>query len=117
VTSIISTANKIFGITESMTARDAWAGSFTDILTGVDGRARTDCPLALPAAREYTAREQAVEMERLLNDHHLDSINLLCKIERRQAHAACARYTKCMPSEVVTKWEPRPHATHAMPST
>lgn len=91
-TSIISTANKIFGITESMTARDAWAGSFTDILTGVDGRARTDCPLALPAAREYTVREQAVEMERLLNDHHLDSINLLCEIERTQAHAACARF-------------------------
>ena len=89
-TSIISSANKIFGITESRTRRDAWAGTFHDIVSGDSGM-RTDCPDALPAVRPLSAREINAEMNMLLNDHHLDSINLLCHLSRH-AHPVCASF-------------------------
>ena len=87
-TSIISTANKIFGIADSMTARDAWTGHFENLVDG-SSPLRTDCPAAMPAPPAPSAEQLANEAARPLNDHHLDSLNLLCQLSG-QAHAVCA---------------------------
>ena len=87
-TSIISTANKIFGIAGSMTARDAWAGTFMDLVAGPP---RAVGPLPRSAA-PLPAAVRAAESAMLLNDHHLDNINLLCApaFGVAGAHAVCA---------------------------
>lgn len=92
-TSIISTSMKIFGINGSMTARDAWAGHFEDIFTGVNGQPRTDCPdlpVLPPISQEVFDRESATP----LNDHHLDTLDLLCGLTKGEAvtHPVCEAY-------------------------
>lgn len=92
-TSIISTSMKIFGINGSMSARDAWAGHFEDIFTGVNGQPRTDCPdlpVLPPISREVFDRESATP----LNDHHLDTLDLLCGLTKGEAvtHPVCEAY-------------------------
>jgi len=85
--SVIATVNAIFGIAENMTARDAWAGRFADLVDGSAGL-RTDArrpPLALPVPAATLALEAAMP----LNDHHLQSIETLCRAVAA-AHAACA---------------------------
>jgi len=91
-TSIISSANKLFGIKDSMTKRDAWAGTFHDIVSGTSGL-RTNCPDSLPPARQLSEKEITKEMNMPLNDHHFDSINLLCYLSNH-AHPVCADYAK-----------------------
>jgi len=89
-TSIMSSANKIFGITDHMSLRDSWAGTFHDLVDG-STPLRTDCPrtLAKPPApsAEQIAREEATPF----NDHHFDSINLLCHLAAH-VHPACAGF-------------------------
>ena len=89
-TSIIATSNRLFGIQENLTARDAWAGVFVNLLDGSAGM-RRDCPLTLPAALLPDAATVAREAATPLNDHHFDSLNLLCHLARH-VHAACARH-------------------------
>ncbi len=89
-TSTISTANKIFGIEGSMTARDAWAGHFEDLVAGPP---RRDAPtLARPAP--LSAAVRAAEAALPLSDHHFESLNLLCAAEFGVArvHPACAAH-------------------------
>ena len=88
-TSIISTANKIFGISGSMTARDAWAGTFLDLVAGPAVNAGPAIP-----APTLSAASIAAEASMLLNDHHLENINLLCAPEFgvASAHPACAAH-------------------------
>jgi hypothetical protein len=88
-TSIIATTNKLLGVPGSLTARDAWAGVFTNVLS--EPVPRRDCPATLPPARLPDAAALAREAATPLNDHHFDSLNLLCHLSR-QAHAVCARH-------------------------
>ena len=46
-TSILATAKNLFGLTSFLTKRDAWAGSFDELLLD---EPRTDCPMHFPAA-------------------------------------------------------------------
>jgi len=55
LTSIMSTANKIFGISDHLTARDAWAGTFEDKFSL--SSPRTDCPMTLPNVPELTKKK------------------------------------------------------------
>ena len=89
-TSIISTANKIFGLEGSMTLRDAWAGHFENLVDGSAGL-RTDCPLTLPRPPAPSAETLAREAARPLNDHHMDSINLECHLAAH-VHPVCAGF-------------------------
>ncbi len=89
-TSAISTVNRIFGIAEHLTARDAWAAHFEDILLELPA-ARKDCPVTLPPVAPLPPAQVAAEMATPLNDHHLDSLNLLCHLAAA-AHPVCARH-------------------------
>lgn len=42
------TVHDLFGVSGSLSARDAWAGSLAPILTGTLKEARTDCPATMP---------------------------------------------------------------------
>jgi phospholipase C len=89
-TSIIATANRIFGLEGAMTARDAWAGHFDGLVDG-SSPLRADCPLALPRPPAPAPAALAREAARPLNDHHLDSLNLECHLAGH-AHPVCARF-------------------------
>jgi phospholipase C len=94
-TSLIATTNRIFGIQDNMTARDAWAGRFDDLVSGAytGGKPRTDCPLTMPAPLPVSPDRLEREMKRPLNDHHLDSLAVLCQIEDTKAvHPVCEGY-------------------------
>eukprot|EP00047_Mylnosiga_fluctuans_P005125 m.238581 g.238581 ORF g.238581 m.238581 type:complete len:524 (+) comp13323_c0_seq1:1-1572(+) len=88
-TSIISSVNKLFGITESMSRREAWAGTFHDLVDG-SSPVRANCP-DLPPVRALTGAEIEHEMNLFFNDHHMDSINLLCYLSNA-AHPVCNGY-------------------------
>jgi hypothetical protein len=55
---------------------------------------RTDCPVSLPApANAPTAADLAVEADTPLNDHHLDSLDLLCALTHPRSaalHPVCS---------------------------
>ncbi len=89
-TSTISTANKIFGIAGSMTARDAWAGHFEDLVAGPPRRDAPTLRRPAPLAPAVRAAEAALP----LADHHLESLNLLCAADFAVAfaHPACAAH-------------------------
>ena len=89
-TSIISTANRLLGAADApLTARDAWAAHFEDILSLPAPR---DTPATLPpVARPLTPEGRAAEMNMHLNEHHLDSLNLLCGLARG-AHPVCQAF-------------------------
>jgi len=80
-TSIIATANKIFGITEHMHARDAWSGTFEHLFSLATPR--TDCPEKLPELPPYPEgalqRQQALP----LNDHLQIQVEFYCKQNNR----------------------------------
>lgn len=90
-TSIISTTNKIFGINENMTARDAWAATFLDLVDG-SSPMRTDCPATLPPVAPLSPTTLQAEMRLPFNDHHYDSINLLCALAPRNTHPVCSGF-------------------------
>jgi len=81
-TSIIATSNKILGVPGTMTARGAWAGTFDNLLLERT-TPRTDCPVTLPDINPLTEDQLKVEMNTPLNDHHLEQINLMCKLTHR----------------------------------
>lgn len=93
-TSIIATTNKIFGIGQNMTARDTWSARFDDIVSGATPM-RTDCPTSLPKPAPLSQAALQAEMDMELNDHHLDSIHLLCTLTSqvgRGIHPVCKEY-------------------------
>ena len=89
-TSIISTANRLLGADDAhLTARDAWAAHFEDILSLPAPR---DTPATLPpVAHPLSAEGIAAEMAMHLNEHHLDSLNLLCGLARG-GHPVCQAF-------------------------
>ena len=90
-TSIISSVNKIFGINETVSKREEWAGTFHDLVSGQGSRLRKDCPLTLPNVAPLSESQVLQEMWMPLNDHHYDSLNLLCHLSSN-AHPVCAGF-------------------------
>lgn len=86
----MATTNRLFGISDNMTARDAWAATFIDIVDGSSGL-RTDCPMTMPAPKPVAPAQLAKEMVAPLNDHHLDSLNTLCHLSSH-SHPVCRGY-------------------------
>eukprot|EP01127_Copromyxa_protea_P017284 TRINITY_DN5245_c0_g1_i1.p1 TRINITY_DN5245_c0_g1~~TRINITY_DN5245_c0_g1_i1.p1 ORF type:complete len:305 (-),score=47.44 TRINITY_DN5245_c0_g1_i1:129-1043(-) len=81
-TSIISTTNKIFGITEHMGDRDKWVGTFEDHFTKLD-EMRNDCPSKLPIfIPPYTKEQLKIQRQRPLNDHLQIQVNFYCKFNK-----------------------------------
>ena len=78
----------MFGVSQSLTRRDAWAATFEDVISST---LRSDCPAALPVVPALSQQQLEVEMNRELNDHHLDSLNLLCELSGH-VHAVCAQH-------------------------
>jgi len=81
-TSIIATVNKIFGITDHMTPRDAWAGTFEKELL-VLSSPRTDCPMKLPNVPTTTPEELEMIRSLPLNDHLETQVKFYCKFNER----------------------------------
>jgi len=79
-TSIISTANKIFGITDHLTPRDAWSGTFENEFSTLP---RKDCPLTLPEVAETTPEELEAIRNLPLNDHLEIQVQFYCKFNER----------------------------------
>jgi phospholipase C len=81
-TSIIATTNKIFGVVDHMTPRDAWAGTFEKeflVLT----EPRTDCPMKLPDVPKTTDEELEAIRKLPLNDHLEIQVQFYCKFNER----------------------------------
>lgn len=65
------TLHDLYGLEGSLTARDAWAGSFAPILTETLPAPRSDCPAAMPeppAPSEETRQRLGQEWTQPLND-------------------------------------------------
>jgi phospholipase C len=77
-TSIIATVNKIFNITEHLTKRDAWSGTFEKLFFQLS-TPRTDCPMTLPDVPETTAEELETIRNLPLNDHIATQVQFYCK--------------------------------------
>jgi len=77
-TAVIATCNKLFGINEHMTARDAWVGTFEDLFTLEEPR--TDCPEILDVELpEYTDADLREQQAKPLNDHLEAQVLFYCK--------------------------------------
>jgi phospholipase C len=74
-TSIMATANQIFGISEHLTQRDAWAGTFESIF---QNEVRTDCPETIKLEKRTTKSLRDVHTQPP-NDHQLIQIEFYCK--------------------------------------
>jgi hypothetical protein len=75
-TSIIATTNRILGIGDNMTSRDAWAATFDYLLTE---EARADCPVSLPVVQPAQPYEFAQQRSKKLNDHMDIQVSFYCK--------------------------------------
>jgi hypothetical protein len=64
------------------------AATFEDVISGT---LRSDCLVELPAVCPLSQQQIEVEMNRQLNDHFLDSLNLLCQLSQH-VHAVCAQH-------------------------
>jgi len=76
-TGIIATSSKIFGITEHLTHRDAWVGTFEDIFSLTTPRA--DCPEKLPVLPPFDPKDLELQRALPLNDHLEIQVNFYCK--------------------------------------
>jgi len=90
-TSVIATANKIFGITEHIHARDAWAGTFEDLFLELD-QPRQDCPMILPDIPAYTTEAYARQKLSPLNDHLEIQVEFYCRMNKRDEN--CGKIIK-----------------------
>jgi len=77
-TSIQSTVSKIFGVTDHLTKRAAWAGTFENLFTQLK-TPRTDCPMTLPNVPAVTPEELEIQRSLPLNDHLQIQVNFYCK--------------------------------------
>jgi len=76
-TSIIATCNKIFNITDQMTDRTAWAGTFEHLFSQTD-QPRKDCPMKLPDIEPWTTEDLANQWVKPLNEHMQIQIQFYC---------------------------------------
>jgi len=77
-TSIMATANKIFGITDHLSARAAWSGTFEGIFTTLD-KPRDDCPVTLPDVAASDPTAWAKLQASPLNEHLEIQVAFYCK--------------------------------------
>uniref|UniRef100_A0A6B2L347 Phosphoesterase n=1 Tax=Arcella intermedia TaxID=1963864 RepID=A0A6B2L347_9EUKA len=75
-TSLMSTANKIFGITEHLGLRAAWSGTFENIFSTT---MRTDCPTTLIDIPMYTQETLDKQRSLPLNDHMSIQVQFYCQ--------------------------------------
>jgi len=80
-TSIMSTVNKIFGISDHMTERDKWAGTFEDVFSLTTPR--TDCPTILSDLPPYTSEDLERQRALPLNEHLKIQVDFYCKFNKR----------------------------------
>lgn len=106
-TSVIATVNAIFGINENMTQRVAWSGRFDSLVDGSSGL-RPDTPV-VPQPLPVPPATAALEMRMPLNDHHLNSIHVLCR-DTHAAHAVCAGHAGAKAFADSLAAPPRPDA-------
>eukprot|EP01126_Amoeba_proteus_P043671 TRINITY_DN4806_c0_g1_i1.p1 TRINITY_DN4806_c0_g1~~TRINITY_DN4806_c0_g1_i1.p1 ORF type:complete len:388 (-),score=68.48 TRINITY_DN4806_c0_g1_i1:24-1187(-) len=80
-TSVIATIRKVFGITESLSDRDAWAGEFTGVFApeGSEGFPREDCPTKLPDLPPADLKAWFRQLKAPLNDHLKIQVEFYCK--------------------------------------
>jgi len=78
-TSIISTANKLFGITEHLHKRDAWAATFEGLFLVLD-KPRDDCPKVLPDVPKYTLKQLERQKSLPLNEHLQIQVEFYCRM-------------------------------------
>jgi len=88
-TSIMATANKIFGISDNMKARDAWAGTFEHIFS-LDSP-RTDCPLTLPVVPEAPAHYLQRQHQLPLNEHLAIQVEFYCRYNNHPRSENCGK--------------------------
>jgi len=81
-TSIMSTVNKLFGITDHITDRQAWSGSFDQLFLKLSSP-RTDCPMTLPDVAATTPEELEEIRNLPLNDHLEIQVQFYCKMNER----------------------------------
>jgi len=77
-TSMMSTVNKLFGITEHLTNRAAWSGTFENLFLKLTAP-RTDCPMVLPNVPATTDAELEEIRNLPLNDHIDIQVKFYCK--------------------------------------
>lgn len=80
-TSIIATCNKIFGITDSMTDRSDWAGTFEHLFS--ENNPRIDCPSELQELETWTLEDLRRQWQKPLNDHMELQILFYCTQNNR----------------------------------
>ncbi len=97
--SVVASVNRIFGIGDNMTARDAWSGRFDNLVSGkfTAGAARTDCPMTVPRPTPATPERLARDMEKPLNHLTLDTLEMLCWVlldgaAGQGVHPVCQRF-------------------------
>jgi len=81
-TSVMATVNKIFGITDNMSARAAWAGTFEELFLELD-TPRTDCPMILQELPEYPAGALDRQRSLPLNEHLEIQVLFYCQMNKR----------------------------------
>lgn len=75
--SVMATCNKIFGITDHLTARSAWAGTFEGLFNLT--AARDDAPLRLQELPDWTEEELHEQWGKPLNDHLSVQVQFYCR--------------------------------------
>jgi len=78
-TSVMSTVNRIFGVTDHMSARAAWSGTFEDLFLTLD-KPRDDCPVTLPDVPASDPLALAKLQASPLNEHLELQVAFYCTI-------------------------------------
>jgi len=82
-TSIMSTVNKIFGISEHMHARDRWSGTFEHLFSL--SSPRDDCPVLLPEIPPTPPGALDIQRALPLNEHLKIQVQFYCKYNGHEA--------------------------------
>jgi len=101
-TSVIATANKIFGIKDSMHNRDAWAGTFENLFLELD-KPRDDCPMVLPDIPEYTVEQMERQKALPLNEHLEIQVEFYCRMNNHGEDCGKNIYNQGQASEFIGK--------------
>eukprot|EP01084_Bolivina_argentea_P318591 552530_1 len=75
-TSNLATANKLFGVTDAISARQAWAATYENIFTEMD-EPRTDYPV-FDKPKEFTIKDVMNQWVKPLNEHLKIQVKFYC---------------------------------------
>ena len=79
-TSVMATANYIFGIDDHLTARDEWSGRFASLFQ-TRSTPRDDCPMKLPeVSHKSTYLDIEKQRAKPLNDHQSIQVRYYCQM-------------------------------------